>query len=190
MIRYLKHDQIDFEKWDACIQSSPNAIMYAMSWYLGMTTPGWDALVEDDYRAVMPLPLKRKYGITYLYQPFFVQQLGVFRSVSLSPGVVRSFVNAIPSHVKWVDYNLNIYNDLQPAPGEAINQRITCMLDLIPSYESLRSAYSQNTRRNIKKASSYGLFITPHGKPEVIIDAFRNNKGSRLKPLDRSITIF
>ena len=36
-----------------------------------MTGGKWDALVLDDYAAVMPLTWRRKYGTRYLYQPAF-----------------------------------------------------------------------------------------------------------------------
>jgi len=38
----------------------------------------WDALVLNDYEAVMPLTWNKKYGIHYLFQPFFCASLGVF----------------------------------------------------------------------------------------------------------------
>jgi hypothetical protein len=62
------------------IARSFNGIVYAYSWYLDIVSPGWDALVKDDYKSVMPLTWRKKYGIKYLYQPFFTQQLGVFSS--------------------------------------------------------------------------------------------------------------
>lgn len=181
MIRYLKHDQIDQDKWDACINASPNGLLYAFSWYLNMTAPGWHALVEGDYRSVMPLPRRRKWGIAYAYQPFFVQQLGIFSTLSLSEETTRSFVNAIPPEYRWVHLNLNTYNPLQPKEGEQLVKRINCELDLISPYEQLRKAYSNNTRRNLRKAENSGLFITHHGQPEVIIDAFRQNRGKQFR---------
>ena len=78
MIRYLRHNEIDREKWDACIAASENGLVYAYSWYLDVVHPEWEALVMDDYAAVMPLTGGRKFGVEYLFQPFFVQQLGAF----------------------------------------------------------------------------------------------------------------
>lgn len=37
----------------------------------------WDALVLNDYEAVMPLTWNKKYGICYLYQPPFTACLGI-----------------------------------------------------------------------------------------------------------------
>jgi hypothetical protein len=91
MITYLTHKEIDFEKYDRCIDLSLNGIVYAYSWYLDMVTDDWDILVEDDYKSVMPLPKRKKFGIHYIYQPFFVQQLGVFSVVPVTVMFARNF---------------------------------------------------------------------------------------------------
>ncbi len=177
MIRYLKHSEIDFEKWDACMDDAINGIFYGYSWYLDMCARTWDALVEDDYRAVMPLPVRLKGGIRYLFQPFFVQQLGVFSRHGLNAEVTRRFLDAIPASIRYLDYNLNTYNVL-PADHPLVDGRlVTYELDLIPSYAHLYAKYSDNTRRNLKKAEKNALFLTPHGRPEDIIHAFRQNRG-------------
>jgi hypothetical protein len=181
MIRYLTNKEIDFEKWDACIDSSLNGILYAYSWYLDMTTPGWSALVEGDYHTVMPLPVRKKWGVSYVYQPVWVQQLGVFSTQSLTGDVTRRFLDAIPKSLHWIHVNLNTYNPLMEREGVQAEERINCELDLIPSYETLQAGYSANTRRNIKKAQKNNVFVTPHGQPEVIIDAFRSHRGKHLQ---------
>ena len=43
-----------------------------------MSVRTWDALVEDDYVSVMPLPYRKKMGVTYIFPPTMTQQLGVF----------------------------------------------------------------------------------------------------------------
>ncbi len=175
MIRYIQHDRIDFEKWDNCIDNAINGIFYAWSGYLDMCADSWDALVEDDYRAVMPLPVRKKYGIRYVYQPFFIQQLGVFSTYSLSEDVTIRFLQAIPKSIRYAAYNMNTYNRL-PLGHKAISGRgITHELDLIAPYKQLYDAYSTNLIRNIKKAEKSGVYVTSHARPEDIISAFRQN---------------
>ncbi len=177
MIRYIPHDDIDFEKWDNCINNAMNGIFYAWSWYLDMCTDSWDALVEDDYRAVMPLPLRKKYGIRYVYQPFFIQQLGVFSTYSLSEDITLRFLQAIPKSIRYAAFNMNTYNRLPMSHSAIIGQGITHELDLIAPYEQIRNTYSNNLRRNIKKAKNSGVYVTSHARPEDIITAFRQNSG-------------
>jgi hypothetical protein len=87
----LLHKEID-KNSGICIHHSINRILYAFSWWLDAVCPGWEALIEDDYRAVMPLTGNIKLGIHYLYQPF-TQQLGVSSDV-LKPRN-QSFLAAI-----------------------------------------------------------------------------------------------
>ena len=77
-IRYLRHEEIDKEKWDRCIDNAPNGLIYAYSYYLDAMSTHWDGIVSGDYQSVFPLTWNKKYGIKYLYQPFLTAQLGIF----------------------------------------------------------------------------------------------------------------
>ena len=59
-IQYLTHYQIDKAKWDDCIGKADNGLIYAYSFYLDQMSKNWDALVLNDYAAVMPLTWNRK----------------------------------------------------------------------------------------------------------------------------------
>jgi hypothetical protein len=176
MIRYLDHHEIDMEKWDACIDKSRNGIFYAYSWYLDMLAQPWGALVEGDYHSVMPLPYRKKWGVHYLYQPFFIQQLGIFSTHSLSEELTTRFISAIPARFRYADICLNTFNNVPPMQGVSVYKRVTHELDLILSYEELKKRYASNTTRNLKKAEKHGVFIAAHGRPEDVIAAFRGSR--------------
>ena len=78
MIVYHKNNEIDREQWDNCIRILPGAKPYAYSWYLDIMAPGWQALVDDDYDSVFPVPGFSRFGIQYIATPVFLQQLGAF----------------------------------------------------------------------------------------------------------------
>ena len=100
-IHYLRRHEIDTGKWDACMDNAPNGVIYGKSFYLDhMTDHRWDALVLDDYRAIMPLTWKRKWGIAYLYQPPFTQQLGVFSREPTPPTLVSEFLSRLGEHFR------------------------------------------------------------------------------------------
>jgi hypothetical protein len=48
MIKYLRQDEINVDKWDQCISHSVNGMIYAFSWYLDIVNNRWEALVEGD----------------------------------------------------------------------------------------------------------------------------------------------
>lgn len=182
MIKYLRYEHIDKQKWDECISKSFNGVVYAYSWYLDVVCEEWEGLVEGDYERVFPVNFKKKAGINIIFQPFFTQQLGVFSKTELSPTVVNDFLFSIPAKYKVVDLNLNTHNK-PDLPGFNYIPQVNHELDLIRDYESLQQNYSSNTRRNIKKAKTEGLTIVKGIKPDEVIDLFRANRGADIKVL-------
>lgn len=182
LIKYLKHREIDTEKWDACIGKAFNGMVYGWSWYLDLVSEGWEALVENDYERVMPLTKGRKMGIDYLFQPRFTQQLGIFSQTLLSGEVVKSFLQAIPKKYRFIEINLNTFNNIDE-PEKYFHTWKNHELDMISSYENIRDSYSQNLKRNLKKASQFKLSLVKNIKPDDIIAIFRENKGRELENL-------
>lgn len=109
-IQYVDHHQIDPTKWDSAILRSPHPLAYGLFEYLNAVCESqWDALIYNDYEAVFPLPFKKKFGIKYLVQPVFCQQLGAFGSnVNVS---TNDFLSAIPKRFFRVRLQLNPYFD-------------------------------------------------------------------------------
>ena len=182
MIRHLRHHEIDKERWDETIRKSFNGIIYAYSWYLDVVNPGWEALIEEDYRKVMPLTGGKKLGIKYLFTPFFVQQLGVFSITRLSADDVRAFLNAIPGEYRYWEVNLNTFNNMSGGEIE-FRPNLTHELDMILDIAELRKGYSDNTRRNIKKADLQNLVVVKDPSREEIISLFRENRGREVEAL-------
>lgn len=177
-IRLVPNKLIDRTAWDQCVNQAVNGTLYAYSWYLDLVCEGWDALVSEDYETVFALPFRKKLGISYLYQPFFTQQLGILSIRHITPEIADAFLDAIPLKYLLVEINLNTFN----RPDEtkwAIKQNLNYELDLIESYPILRKRYSQNTIRNIAKAERNAVSISTHVKPEDIIRLFRTNTGRR-----------
>ena len=110
MIVYFKHSEIDKDKWDSCINNSINGNVYALSWYLDSTCREWEALIEDDYKSVFPLTNRKKYGINYLFQPYYNQQLGVFSREIIKAEKLRDFFHQIPPFYKYIDVGINFSN--------------------------------------------------------------------------------
>jgi hypothetical protein len=101
-IYYKKREEIDIAKWDQCIEKSSNGLIYAYSFYLDHTADNWDALILNDYEAVMPLPWRKKFQFYYLYQPTFTAQLGIFGN-NISAQLIENFLEAIPSKFNCKD---------------------------------------------------------------------------------------
>lgn len=154
-INYLTYQQINKKKWDACIDNAPNGLIYAYSFYLDTMAKNWDALVFNDYEAVMPLTWNKKYRIHYLYQPAFTACLGIFGN-SITAEKTAAFLNAIPAKFKFWDICLNPGN-LFKIKGYALYERMNYVLNLIDSYDNLYKRYRDNIKRNIKKSEQFQL---------------------------------
>jgi hypothetical protein len=182
VIRYLQRKQIDDVKWNNCINHAFNGNLYGYSWYLDIVAGQWDALVENDYERVFPLVYRRKFGISYIYQPFFTQQLGLYSTTKLDAEALASFIGAIPLKFRQVEINLNTLNKTEDLPYKVVPQ-LNHELDLIHSYDRIRQAYSENLARNLKKPEKAGLTISKNIKPEDIIELFRKNRGKEIAHL-------
>ena len=184
MIRYTRHTEINKERWDTCISYSPHGIVYASSWYLDIVSPGWDALIEDDYTAVFPLTWRKKGGINYLFQPFFNQQLGLFcGDRDVSENKLKEFLSAIPKKYKLIEIQLNHSNKINPLNGFEIIPKLTHHLDLSATYETISGNYSENITRNLKKAKNSEINISMNIPPENIVTLFRENRGAGINVL-------
>ena len=173
-IKYLENKYINYKKWDKCINRSFNGIVYAYSWYLDIVSDDWDALVSGNYEAVMPLPIKKKFGFKYIYQPSYTQQLGVFSTGKLDSKMVLEFLKQIPADFKYVQTSLNTFNALESQDFN-LEKKVTYQLDLIKPYELIYRGYSTNTKRNIKKAIKNKIFITKGLAVNDLIEMRRRN---------------
>lgn len=160
-IRHLSHHEIDIYKWNQIIDSAANHLCYAYSWYLDAVSPGWEALISADYQFVMPLPVKRKYGITYVVQPILTQQLGVFSSDKITEEIILEFISMIP--YRSYALHLNAEN-----PYFKAEKRPNFILNLQQPLVDLRSAFSKNTKRNIDKSLKMNLILDEN----INIDSF------------------
>ena len=157
-LQYIKHQDIDYKKWDNVILASQIPFVFAQSFYLNATCPNWDALVIGDYETVFPITYKTKFGYRYLPQPPFTSQLGAYGKLSIE--AEQQFYKYILEHFRLIDLELNVTNQLQ---SEFISPKNTYTLNYSEGYK-----FNQNAKRNIAKAVENG-FVTESVKSEDII---------------------
>lgn len=176
VIRHLLHEEIDKKKWDENISKAKNGLVYALSWYLDVVSPNWEALISDDFKFIMPVPIKKKFKVPYIVQPLFTQQLGIFSKEPINIEIIKDFIKKLPSNSYQI--NLNAYN-YYPDAAEYPNY----ILSLDKPYDDLANMYSKNTVRNIKKAVNNNLIITENIDIENFI-LFYESVNKKLKPTD------
>lgn len=155
-ILHLRHNQIDRARWDATIANSLSDLPYAYSCYLDVVCPLWEALVTEDYAYVMPLPLKKKKGISYLINPLWTQQLGIYSIDEITDSVCKAFYRSIP--YLMYDFNVN-YLNYRCASDVVKSVKTNLIIPHNENIDPIRRQYNSNTRRNISKANKLGLSV-------------------------------
>jgi hypothetical protein len=163
-IQYLHHHEIDKKKWDDAISNAGNGLIYAYSFYLDQMAKHWDALVLNDYEAIMPLTWNKKFGIHYLYQPAFTASLGIFGK-DIHSEMADKFVQSVPSKFKLIEISLNAGNKFNEQSNKFI-PATNYVLSLSKQYAELYNAYRENHQRNIQKSAQSGNVV----QKDILID--------------------
>ncbi len=182
MIRYVQHAYINRDKYDQCIKLDKAQLIYGLSWYLDTVCESWDALVLNDYDAVWPLPVRDKMGVRYFFRPFAVQQLGVFSKKRLNQKLLERFTGALVKNCRFADVYLN---DTHPWTPKISNgqwkSNNNYILELDKSYEEVYDSYSNNLKRNLRKAAKNSWQLFENDGPERLIELFKQDRGKELK---------
>jgi len=179
-LRLLPHREIDKSRWDESVTSAYNSAVYGMSFYLDACSPDWSGLVKGDYEQVMAVPLKYKMGVSYAYQPLFVQQSGIFSISGLTQQDVEEFLSFVDSKIA----NVKLYLTPECNPFAMVGHTEVRRSQFIPldkTMEEIRAGYSDNARRNIRKAEKSGLNLQFSIDYEVVIKGFRSQTGEHVK---------
>ncbi|MBS1729209.1 MAG: hypothetical protein JSS67_00380 [Bacteroidetes bacterium] len=150
-VHIIPSDQIDQQKWDACIDQSDAPLIYAKTFYLHHMADEWHGVVWNDYECVMPIPWRKKYTIRYTYQVPFIQQLGFFKKKSGSS--TRPFLEVLQKFCRYGYYAFNYANNI-PTPDASLKNNYILSLS---TYEAIAANYSSDLLQNLKKSVQYQL---------------------------------
>ncbi|HLZ86730.1 MAG TPA: hypothetical protein VKQ52_05815, partial [Puia sp.] len=187
-IRYLKRQDIDPVRWDNCVKWSPNGWLYLHTFFLDAWGP-WDALVAhtpqhgEDYACIMPLPKKRKYGLTYTYILPLPGQLGIAGILPLTAHLTNEFLRRIPPSFRLVDTLLNEGNTPPSLPGVEVIPRTNYVLPLNTDYPALYARFNDDAKKNLRQAYAKGLYPDTDIPVEQVIHLYHAAYGNRISHL-------
>ena len=176
VIRFYQHDEVDKQKWNRCVEASAAATVFVDFDFLCLADPDWGALIKGDYEAVMPLPHRSKFGVSYIFSPPFYFRLGVFSATPPTPADVNEFVHHIPARFVQVDLNLNESNSDELFRKKTIFQ-VSHQLKLDAPYEVLYKGFSRSHKHNIKVAGTFQPVLDKDIRVDEVIALFRSNRG-------------
>ena len=177
-IRFLHNSLIDIPRWDQIIGNSVNSRIYALSWYLNILQPDWHGLIYGDYLYVMPVIFSKRWGISYMFQPVYAQQHGIFPPSD--PAIISQFLSFLQQKFRYFNVSLNASNSFS-LEGFEIEERKNFVLSLEGNYSNLASQYNSHTKRYLKKSKAN------NGSPvQIGVDDFLNFKIlNSIKPVNK-----
>ncbi len=180
MIVYHKNNEIDREQWDNCVKNSPGVKPYGFSWYLDIMSPGWQALVDDDYDSVFPVPGFKRFGIQYVSTPPFVQQLGVFSPDKPASTAILEFLEFMPDMYKYIDLCIGQEIEME---GYKVTRKESFEMDLSQQYEVLWDRFSPQCKRNVESSAKKKPEIDTNVTPDELIDLYIMNNIKKIRRL-------
>ncbi|MGV3602151.1 MAG: GNAT family N-acetyltransferase [Dyadobacter fermentans] len=186
----LSRAQIDAQAWDNHIHHSRQCVIYALSWYLDIVCEQWQALVwpsAADFSIVMPLPIRRKWGIHVPYQPQFCQYLGIFSKYELTGEQCQAFMRALLDRHQYVSsysFNPENYDLMRPVLGHLTDLHVeifkTHWLDLRRSYDKVYEGYAKDRKVNLRKSAVFGWQIVESDDFKPLIKLFIENHAFKI----------
>lgn len=185
-IQFLKNKEIDKDRWDDCITLSVNNLIYAKTFYLDNIASGWAAITGPNYEWVFPLTIRQKFGISYLYQPAFTQQLGVFSKA----GVIvpyQEIISWLQKHYLFCEINLNFATCYKLASlPVTINLANNFILDLSPGYEAIAANYHSDLNKNLKRSKNFRNIYRQTNDFNICINLYNESYGNRIPHVKES----
>ena len=141
----IARKDINEKAWNDLVEEKSEGLPYAFTWYLDAVTDDWYAVVFDNYKAVFPFQIKKKWGLKYSLQAFLTQQLGL---IGGNDELLEKALKEIEKKVWHYHLQLNSFNH---AKKGVISIRKNFELPLNLDYLNLQRQYNTNCKRNIKK---------------------------------------
>lgn len=186
----LSRAEIDDRRWNELISHSDQQVIYGYTSYLDVVCDSWKALVwpsANNYRIVMPLPIKRKWLKEVVQQPLFCQYLGLFSTEPIAIIQFSLFLRALSLHYSYISsYHFNpanslILNAILPAfPTFRLEENHTYLLSLGDAYDKIHKNYSADRKVNLKRSSAANWVIKKTESPQLLIDLFQKYHAGKI----------
>jgi hypothetical protein len=179
-LKLLSSSEIDKAKWDRCIDESDNTLIYAKSFYLDNLHANWCGVIAENYDWVLPVTSRKKWSISYLFQPAFVQQLGIFARPS-STVPYSDIIHLLQKQYKFWEISWNYATPVAEFPPEIEKKpAANYILDLSSDYDTIFASYHKDLIKNLKKAEKNSLTYLCSNDFKNCINLFKKHYSERL----------
>ena len=171
--KIIPSQQINSQLWDACIKLH-QAPIYLQFNYLNSMSTNWVGLVLENYKGIIPICFKTKFGIKYSYTPAFIQQLG-WVGEQLDFTILE---NTIYNFVQYGDIMLNHQHQFSLPK---LQEKTNLIIPLNTAYENIFSNYSFDLKQNLKKATKENVLYQSSSEIELAISLYKYMYAERLE---------
>lgn len=149
---------------------------YFFSWYLDVVSPGWHALVKEDYSVLFPVTVKNRFFIDYVVQPKFSAQLGMLGGTDTDWEWISTWIQKYYFSIR-IALNTNQPEQIAKPDGFV---GVTYRMKLDKDAETLFAEMTSHHRQNVRKAIRGEVEVIPTNALTVG-NFFKTNKGKELK---------
>ncbi|MCE7064128.1 GNAT family N-acetyltransferase [Dyadobacter sp. CY326] len=200
----IHRSEIDPTRWNEHICASLQCVIYAQTFYLDIVCDEWHALVwpsKDEFKIVMPLPIRRKFGFNIVYQPHFCQYLGLFSLNELTAYAFEAFLRTLVkrfSYISTYHFNPENYFSMTNLPVSFPETKWwteqTHWLE-IGDYAKIFSGYTNDRKTNVRRGSNVKWNVDQGKDLVALIQLFEDNHsvsigGVSATSLERLRTLF
>lgn len=164
-LRLISRKELLLSRYEQCLDAGGHTPVYAWPWFLDIMAREWEVLVWEEYRYVMPVARHRKWGIGYVYQPPFAQQLGIFPQPP--PEITFQFFSFLASEYRYIHTTSGFGDQEARKAGFEVFSLHTRLLALQPGYKAVAQGYDDYITQNLKKAALHGVTVTPEKNTEI-----------------------
>lgn len=199
MFRYLSNKDIHYDKWDACIGKSENGMIYGLSWFLDIVSPNWDGVVKEvdnEYVAVFPVPKYKKFGMSYIKQPLFTQQLGLYHrkdSLNEKQSLVEVLKVLDRKFLFILSYGFNEHNQLNfphVYKNFIFEKRLNHIIRLDTDYGVILKDYRKNRKYSLKSAQKAQITLVQSNNIENLISIFDENIAHKIPNVKGNVDVY
>lgn len=183
-LQKIKRKDLDVDKYSKALNDASNYRIYAEHWYLDiLTEEKWECLVFGDYEVIMPIPLQYKFGIKFVLQPIYCQQLGVFYKEEISEEIFREFEKKLHKYrVRAYHFNEENTEKFSPEGERRVNQ----ILNIDKPYEYIFKEYRKGRKSDINVAKKANLNLVKKLNIDELITLNRENQDAFISEKNRN----
>jgi hypothetical protein len=178
-LQFLKREEIDASKWDEIVRNNSAISHSNYSWFLDTICKNWGAFKAVDQEIYFPIPFLKGVANKMLYHPIFSRELCVIKKSDVSD---IEFTKALVSKIKSTFKHFHFKSDFE-IPGFS-SEKIFQKIIEFDSYEDLKSRYSNNSKRILKKFESDHYEILVNSNISESVRLMKKELGTKIKELE------